>query len=372
MNQSPILKDLHIRITSKCNFNCPHCYAADWFKDGFSLNFQELMSIIDQAVDLGCKKVTFTGGEPLVSDCISDIIKFCLSNNLRIEIETNGTLIDKLINDLQDDIRNVEFGISYDGENMRGAETAPIVRSNIEKLVNLGCNVKLQTVLTKLNISEIDHILNFSKTLGIKNRIFLAHSPNGNGKNLELLNVNEWLEIVKVIREKYPHAIVELPDVFSGGSQKKCGWGVHRCEIMPNGDVTSCGPITFNKRGFKAGNIKNQSLKDIWSSQHFSYIRNLRQQDFNGLCSKCIFWKTCLGAYRSISYSTGDDLLSPHPFCTAVFENIKNNVIQKDLIPDISLIDKWIKGLESDNFAYENESYDSIVKKQHKLNNVLY
>lgn len=193
---------------------------------------------------------------------------------MRVEIETNGYLINDLIENLKGEITKVEFGISYDGEEMRGNNTTPTVHNNIAKLVHLGCNVKIQTVLTKLNISEIDNILNFSGNLGIKNRVFLAHSPNGNGKNLELLDIldiNEWLKIVKLLKEKYPHAIVELPDILSGGTQKKCGWGVHRCEIMPNGNVTSCGPITFNKRGFKAGNVKVQKLKDIWASEHFEY-----------------------------------------------------------------------------------------------------
>ena len=57
MNKLPILKDLHIRITSKCNFNCPHCYAADWFKDNLSLGYYELKSAITQAIELGCKKL---------------------------------------------------------------------------------------------------------------------------------------------------------------------------------------------------------------------------------------------------------------------------------------------------------------------------
>ena len=367
MNSLPILKDLHIRITSQCNFNCPHCYAADWFNDNVSLNLDELILLISQAIALGCKKVTFTGGEPLVCPHIAKSVKFCFLNNLRVEIETNGFLVDKLISELGEDIKKVEFGISYDGEEMRDQTTAPIVRNNIEKLVKLGCNVKIQTVLTKLNISEFEHIFNFSRDLGIKNRVFLAHSPNGNGKNLTLFDVNNWLKTVKKLKAMYPHAIVELPDVFSGGTQKKCGWGVHRCEVMPNGDVTSCAPITFNKRKFTAGNIKEQTLKKIWDSQHFRYIRHLKQKDFNGLCSKCVFWKTCLGACRSISDSTGGDLLSPHPFCSAVLESIKNKTIDRSLIPDLSLIDKWIAGLENPNFEHEDELYESIVKKQHQL-----
>lgn len=367
MEKLPILKDLHIRITSQCNMNCPHCYAADWFKDETKLTFDEVKSVISQAIELGCQKVTFTGGEPLVYPFIDQSIEFCLDNNLRVELETNGLTVNKLIEKLDEQISKVEFAISYDGTEMRGKNTAPKVRENIKKLVELGCNVKIQTVVTKLNLKDLDHIFEFSKSLGIKNRVFLAHSPNGNGKNLSSLETQEWLNIVKELRSKYPHAIIELPDVFSGGSQKKCGWGVHRCEIMPNGDVTSCGPITFNKRGFKAGNIKEQPLKEIWSSEHFKYIRGIKQSDFKGLCSKCNFWEACLGACRSISSSTGGNLLSPHPFCSSVYNLILSGKADRNLIPNSDNVFAWAEHIKNSDSSPYKELYESIVRRQHNL-----
>ena len=368
MENLPILKDLNIRITSSCNFNCPHCYAADWFGDKFELSIEEIKSLVDQAIELGCKKVTFTGGEPLVAKCIVEAIDYCLSKGLRVEVETNGVLVDKIIEGLgKEKVKKVEFAISYDGVKMRDEKFAKQVRDNIVKVSKLGCDVKIQTVLTKLNIDEFDDIFQFSRDNNIRNRCFLAHSPNGNGKNLSLFEIKEWLTIVKKLKEKYPHVIVELPDVLSGGMQKKCGWGVHRCEVMPNGDVTSCAPITFNKREFIAGNIKKQKLKDIWASKHFKDIRNLKQSDFEKPCSKCIYWKTCLGACRSISSSTGGKLLSPHPFCKTLYDAIKENKIDRELIPNTELVDAWIKGIDDDNFKPDEELYELVVRKQHKL-----
>ncbi len=368
MKDLPRLKDLHIRITSSCNFNCPHCYAADWFEDEFELTIEDIKSVVNQAIELGCKKVTFTGGEPLVAKCIVEAVDYCLSKGLRVEIETNGVLVDKIINGIGNEkTSKVEFAISYDGNKMRDEKFANQVREKILKVSILGCDVKIQTVLTKLNIDEFDEIFQFSRDNNIRNRCFLAHSPNGNGKNLSLFEIKEWLSIVKKLKEKYPHVIVELPDVLSGGMQKKCGWGVHRCEIMPNGDVTSCGPITFNRREFEAGNIKRQELKEIWASEHFRYIRNLKQENFEKLCSKCIYWNTCLGACRSISYSTGNKLLSPHPFCETLYNAIKEGKIERNLIPNNELVDEWIKGIESKNFKPEDELYEIVVRKQHKL-----
>lgn len=367
MDNLPILKDLHIRITSSCNFNCPHCYAADWFGEKFEITLEEIESLVNQAIELGCKKVTFTGGEPLVAKCIVEAIKYCLSKKLRVEVETNGVFVNKLIEGLKDNVKKVEFAISYDGVKMRDEKLAKEVRNNIIKVKELGCDVKIQTVLTKLNIDEFDEIFRFSRDNNIRNRCFLAHSPNGNGKNLSLFEIKDWLMIVRKLKEKYPHVIVELPDVLSGGMQKKCGWGVHRCEVMPNGDVTSCAPITFNYRDYIAGNIKNERLKDIWGNEYFQRIRNLKQEDFEEPCSKCIYWKTCLGACRSISYSTGGKLLSSHPFCNALYEYMSNEETDKSIIPNIHLAEKWIEALKGDFFETEKELYECIVRKQHKL-----
>jgi MoaA/NifB/PqqE/SkfB family radical SAM enzyme len=37
--------------------SCPHCYAADWFKDHTKLTYDEVQSIVFQAKNLGCEKV---------------------------------------------------------------------------------------------------------------------------------------------------------------------------------------------------------------------------------------------------------------------------------------------------------------------------
>lgn len=357
----PPLKDLHIRITSKCNFNCQHCYAAEWFKNPCELDFDTVLSAIAQAQELGCKKVTFTGGEPLVSTVTLPAAKFCLENGLRVEIETNGVLIDKAIEKAKDFVSKIEFAVSYEGDKMRDSKYTARVLRNIEDLKTLGCDLKLQTVLTPLNRDEVDTICSFSKGLEIKHRIFLAHSPNGNGKNVPLFSIETWLDMVQYLKLNQPHVTIELPDLFSGGAQKKCGWGVYRCELMPNGDVTSCAPITFNKRDFIAGNVQKQPLKEIWRSSHFEKIRQLSQSDFHGLCAKCPYWKTCLGACRSISLATEGHLLAPHPFCVTFFDKVQTGTLNEKYICSIANAKEWLANVTSKTFVPSPETLLEIV-----------
>lgn len=361
----PLLKDLHLRITSQCNFNCRHCYAADWFKDHSSLDWGTTLSTITQAQALGCQKVTFTGGEPLLSKVTVPAIKICLDRGLRVEVETNGVLLDKIIPRLKGYLEKVEFAVSYEGEEMRDAHYSERVRKNIRAVKNAGCDLKLQTVLSEINADEADAIFDFSKSLGVRNRVFLAHSPNGNAKDLALFTIDRWLALLSYLRSKYFHLIIELPDLISGGTQKKCGWGVHRCEVMPNGDVTSCGPITFNKRDYVAGNVRELPLETIWNSSHFQEIRCLTQVDFEGLCSKCPYWTTCLGACRSVSYATEGGLLSPHPFCVAVYNSIESGALDEAQLSAIPLARGWFAQVSMGRTMPENTGYREAVQRQY-------
>ncbi|WP_066501425.1 radical SAM/SPASM domain-containing protein [Abyssisolibacter fermentans] len=309
------IKDLHVRLTSRCNLNCLHCYAADWFTEKYELDFQTVKSIITQAVDLGCEIVTFTGGEPLVHENIYDLIAFCMELDLKVSIETNGTLIDEnmLIKIPKPD--KISFKVSYDGEKMRDNLSADIVKDKLKLLVKHGFKVKAQTVITQINVGNVEQIFDFTQSLGIINRVFLGHSRTGNAKELPLFKVDELLKLKERLLQKYSHLTIELPPRLSGKYQKGCGWGVSRCEIMPNGDVTSCAPLTFARRDFIAGNIKENSLEELWNSKHFITIRELKQEQFKGICSTCEFWEKCRGSCRSISASIGGDILSPYPYC---------------------------------------------------------
>ncbi len=345
----PQLKDLHLRMTSKCNFNCRHCYAADWFKEDHIIDLETTKSLVDQAIDLGCQKATFTGGEPLMSKWTIPAMKYCIDKGIRVELETNGVFIEKVLKEAEDYITRIEYAISYEGDDMRDKRFTPKILENICTLVSLGCNVKIQTVITWVNINVADEIFQFSKNLKARHRVFLSHSPNGNGSDLPLLDLTRWLKFLKYTRETYPHLTVELPDLFSGGAHKKCGWGVHRCEVMSNGDVTSCGPITFNLRTFIAGNIKNQPLAEIWNGPHFEQIRNLKQQDYETLCARCPYWTTCLGACRSISRATDPDrkLLAPHPFCVSFYNALKADSLDPSIVASIPLRAKeWFAAVD--------------------------
>src|SRR6478609_8571989 len=120
----PALTDLHIRLVAKCNLNCAHCYASDWFVRSDVLDPALVCRAIDEAMEMGLEKVTFTGGEPTLHKDISSLLLYCAEKGLRAKLETNAVLLRRndgeLLKILIDNKDLIYLYISYDLAKQRG------------------------------------------------------------------------------------------------------------------------------------------------------------------------------------------------------------------------------------------------------------
>lgn len=77
-----------IRLT-QCNLRCSYCDTDYAFSEGYELSIED---IVKKVKDLGCSIVEITGGEPLLQDNTSLLIKELLNHGYRVLIETNGSI----------------------------------------------------------------------------------------------------------------------------------------------------------------------------------------------------------------------------------------------------------------------------------------
>lgn len=87
-------------LTERCNFNCIHCCVRqdDCAKLRKSeLRYDEINDIVDQAADMGCLYIRFTGGEPLFRHDFALIYEHARRKGMRVNIATNGALINSRI-----------------------------------------------------------------------------------------------------------------------------------------------------------------------------------------------------------------------------------------------------------------------------------
>lgn len=156
-------------LTSKCNFNCPMCYVHE-HSGVDALSTEDYISIIDEACGAGMLFLLLSGGEPLLNPDFERIYTHAHAKGLVISINSNGSLIDKYL-DLFKKYPPVRINISLyagDGDgyiNQCGVSAFDKVTDNIKKLREIGISVKLNTVITRANATELEKIISTAKSL---------------------------------------------------------------------------------------------------------------------------------------------------------------------------------------------------------------
>jgi cyclic pyranopterin phosphate synthase len=98
---------LRISVTDRCNLRCRYCMPEDGIKlvqHNDILSFEEIIEVVEQAVELGIDKIRLTGGEPTVRKGIVDLVrKIALIKGVKdLALTTNGILLESLAKPLKE------------------------------------------------------------------------------------------------------------------------------------------------------------------------------------------------------------------------------------------------------------------------------
>lgn len=88
-------RDLRVSLTDRCSLRCTYCMPADfadWIPSAELLTTDELMTVLEVAIDEGIDEVRLTGGEPLLRPDAVDVVRRinALPRPPRVSITTNG------------------------------------------------------------------------------------------------------------------------------------------------------------------------------------------------------------------------------------------------------------------------------------------
>lgn len=74
-----------------CNLNCKMCDTPLAHSKGEEVSYEDILKYIEK---FGCKKITITGGEPLLDlKNFQNLVDILLEHDYKISVETNGTII---------------------------------------------------------------------------------------------------------------------------------------------------------------------------------------------------------------------------------------------------------------------------------------
>jgi len=154
MTNEPTILDWNWEITRRCNLQCLHCIIGD--NTQYELTTKESLDAIFSIVRLGGKTLRITGGEPLVRNDLIMVLKEASSLGLRLELITNGTLLNTfLLGSVCDYISRI--AISIDGNqklhnHIRGAGTYQKSITAIKNIID--CGIELSVFITINSINE--------------------------------------------------------------------------------------------------------------------------------------------------------------------------------------------------------------------------
>ena len=157
-----------IELTNRCPNKCIYCD----LKENVEPSKEEVFRLLDELKKLGTKKVSFSGGEPMIRKDIGEIIDYAKSLGISPEMNSCGFAVKERINE----IKNLDvIKISLDGD--REVHSLISQRKNsfdeaisaIEECRKNGILVVITTTLTKYNtnLKTIEKLLDMAKNYNI-------------------------------------------------------------------------------------------------------------------------------------------------------------------------------------------------------------
>ena len=267
--------------TYKCNFNCDHCYSRSRSDIG-ELDTEQKLTIAKNIAKNKVFIVNLGGGEPLLSNDCFQIIQYLSSQNVSVNLSTNGweTSTETIYRLKEAGLKGVFVSIDHSdaalhdqGRNQPGSFQEAC--KAISNYAAAGLKVNLSTTITSVNFPVLEKIIALGNSLGASGIDLkrLKISGNASGKNhLELSEAQEQSLYNSIPRwkETYPLNINLVYNPTPIGSiDAGCPCGKTALSIMSNGDITPC---VYNT--YVIGNALVDDIHDIWVSSAFlNYFR---------------------------------------------------------------------------------------------------
>jgi len=362
-------------ITMACNMRCKHCGSSCKTALPGELSHEEAMDLCDQLGELGLKWVTVSGGEPLLRDDWDTIAKRLHDNGVNPLIISNGWMLNEEIIKRARDAGIDSFAISLDGirethDFMRMPGSFDRVMKGFDLLENSGLVKSAITTVTRRNIGELPALKQILLEKGVSLWQLQIGLPMGNFENnndlmLDPEQVDTIIDFAyDMINEKRIN--VYLADCIGYYNRKEtevrkktfglenviwqgCNAGRRSLGILHNGDILGC--TSIRDREFIEGNIRNSSLKEIWTGQNsFAWIRDMRKEMLTGFCTKCGYGDDCLGGCPNTRLTVNKSIYSENQFCTYNIAMQKSAQMIADISDSAALLQMADKFVEQNEF----------------------
>ena len=282
-----------IEPTNHCNLKCPECPSGlgALTRPLGLLSVDDFKNIVNQIKGTGFYVQLYFQGEPYINKNLPEMIKFAQNKNIYVSISTNGHYInektvgniienapDKLIFSVdgldEESYQNYRVGGSF----KKADEGLRLLIRKRDQLKKKKPFVEFQFIVMKQNEHMLDEVIKYGKDTGVDKVVFKTMQVSSYESALLFLPSNK----------KYRRYVVSNGEVKIKNKLKDHCFALWRTSVITwDGKVVPC---CFDKdANFGLGELKDNSMKDIWISKPYQDFRQgvLNNRKGLGMCTNC-------------------------------------------------------------------------------------
>jgi MoaA/NifB/PqqE/SkfB family radical SAM enzyme len=251
---------LWLELVAHCNLNCAFCYN-EWRPDNprsypRPMDFEEITSGVERLLDrVEFEFVALSGGEPLLSPILSDLVQWLNERQQWSILTTNGRafnrvraqgLKDKGLNGIQVPLLALDPKIH---DTLSGRPCWDQAVTALALGLEFGLATSVTFVMTKVNAAQLPLVIGFLGQAGVR-RITVATLQLGGSAipNAPELRVPDDLALA-IIRESSAVAVDSGVEMVTVPSREPATPGTrpwHRWSVSPGGELKLCNLSTKN------------------------------------------------------------------------------------------------------------------------------
>lgn len=283
-----ILFSLMMELLTSCNEECVHCYIPEHNNKG--LETDVVKRAIFEFRELGGLNLSLTGGEIFLRPDIFNIIEYARNLNLRVFLLTNASLITEEIARMLRQLNVAELSVSIYSLDPQIHDRITRRQGSLERTLQgvsyakaQGIRIIIKTPLMELNKYSYRDLKKYCDKNGYRYMASAIIFSKSNGDDsVKKLSINS--EDMRVIAKEIAHL---EPVGKRNHYEEACGSLKYMLAIDSVGDVFPCNSFFYN-----VGNIKKDTLSEIWESKKLKDIQSIKKIDLKK-CTNCELLSKC-------------------------------------------------------------------------------
>jgi radical SAM protein with 4Fe4S-binding SPASM domain len=352
-------------VTLRCDLACRHCGSRAGHARGDELTTEQCLDLVRQMADLGVKEVTLIGGEAYLRDDWTEIVREIRKCGMQATMTSGGRGITAERAKIAAEAGLQSVSISIDGleathDRLRGVEGS--FRSAVDALKHLraaGIRVACNTQINRLSVPDLPELLEIIAALGVHSwQIQLTVAMGRAADEPEVLlqphDLLEFYPMLARLKKRMDEVGVRLwpgnnigyfgpyETLFKGtmprGHMASCGAGRSTLGIEADGAIKGCPSLPTD--AWTGGNIRDNSLKDIWErSAPLRYTRDRTVDDLWGYCRTCYYADVCRAGCTWTSFvlfgKAGNNPYCHHRALEMKAKGRRERVVRREMAPGL-------------------------------------